>query len=627
MGVYTQSIKKGLEPDENLNFLEWADKYLYLPRESTKEYGKYRSGRTPMVKEVLLELSPSSPTEEVVVQKPTQLAGTTIGIIFLLASADMSPGPSLCVQPTGTLAESFSKKKITPTLNTTIKNSGRLKGKIKDRKIKDSGNTILEKIFPGGSWRFAGSNSGAVYRSESVRYMMLDDFDGIERSIGADGDPGELSDRRTGTFKNRKIYKNSTPLLKDMSNIEDAYKLSSQGRFEVPCPHCKELQYLEFGGKETEFGIKFERNDDSEVIKAQYQCIHCKKMIDEYQKEWMLPRGVYVHKYPKRKVRGFKYNALYTPVGWVNDWIKIVEIFLAAKNSDEKLQTFANTIMAETFEQRGSRPAWKTLSSRAEPYKITTVPSGGLLVTSGTDVHDNRLDIVVRAWGRGEENWLVYWTRIFGDVTKQEVWDQHDNILAMEFKHESGVGLRIASAAVDSGDNTHIVYNYCRRRRPVVMAIYGSQKKNQPILGRPAKKDVDYQGMTIKNGVQLWPVGTDSAKSIIYQRFNLIEPGLGYYHFPVGIDDEYYQQITAEKIVSTYDRKGFPVKTWQNVRGNRQNHALDAEVYCYAAAIRAGLASIQWDVIDQNYAAQGRGQAPPVDTRRKRRVISRGINA
>jgi len=579
MTVYLSAFKKGIAPDEDLNFLEWADKYMWLPRESTKEYGKYRSDRTPMVKEILLELSPSSPTEEIVVQKPTQLAGTTIGIIFLLAMADMSPGPALCIQPTGDLAKSFSKKKIATTLETTVKNSGRLKGRIKDAKSRDSGNTILEKTFPGGSWRFAGSNSPAVYRSESVRYLMLDDFDEFDANIGGQGDPGELADRRTGSFKNRKIYKNSTPTLKDLSNIERAYNASSQGRFEVPCPFCGEYQYLVFGGKDKKYGIKFERNDNGEVISAKYMCKFCHEFIEEHHKTEMLLAGKYVHKFPHRKVKGFKYNALYTPLGWVNNWVKIVELFLAAKDNQEKLQAWTNTIMAEVFELKGSRPGWKRLSSRAEPYKILTVPAGGLLLACGVDVHDSRLDVIVRAWGREEENWLTYWTRLYGDVTKMEVWSQLDNILGMEFKHESGVGLRIASMAVDSGDNTQIVYNYCRQRRPVVMAIYGNQRKNQPI--------------------KIWPIGTDSAKSIIYQRFNLTEPGPGFYHFPVGIDDEYYQQITAEKLVTTYDRRGYPQKAWQNVRGNRQNHALDAEVYCYAAAIRAGLVTMDFDAIDR----------------------------
>lgn len=199
----------------------------------------------------------------------------------------------------------------------------------------------------------AGSNSPAVYRSESVRYIILDDFDGFEADIGGEGDPGELADRRTGTFHNRKIYKNSTPTIKGLSNIERAYEASSQGQFEVPCPHCGELQYLEFGGKEADFGIKFERNDDGEIIDCWYQCKHCQGRIDEHEKEWMLPRGRYIHKYPHRPARGFKYNALYTPLGWVNSWKRITELFLAAKDNPEKLQTWTNTLMAEAFERKG----------------------------------------------------------------------------------------------------------------------------------------------------------------------------------------------------------------------------------------------------------------------------------
>jgi phage terminase large subunit GpA-like protein len=212
--LYLGSFNDGIRADRDIDLLEWADTYFYLPRESSAEHGKYRSLRTPMVREILLELSPNSKTEEVVVQKPTQLAGTTAAIIFLTGTADIAPGPSLCIQPTEALATSFSKKKIDPTVRSVIANSGRLKDKIKDQKSRDSNNTILEKTFPGGSWRFAGSNSPAVYRSESVRYIILDDYDGFDPNVGGEGDPGELADRRTGTFKNRKIYKNSTPTMR-----------------------------------------------------------------------------------------------------------------------------------------------------------------------------------------------------------------------------------------------------------------------------------------------------------------------------------------------------------------------------------------------------------------------------
>jgi phage terminase large subunit GpA-like protein len=315
----------------------------------------------------------------------------------------------------------------------------------------------------------------------------------------------------------------------------------------------------------------------------------------------MLPAGRYIHQYPGRKIRGFKYNALCTPLGWVNSWAKIAESFLKAKNNPEKLQVWTNTLMAETFEMKGSRPEWEKLAARAEPYKIMAVPAGGMLLTGFCDVHDNRLDVVVRAWGRGEESWLIYWTRIYGDVTQDEPWQQIDNILSMEFRHDSGVGLRISSFGVDSGDNTQTVYNYCRKRRgPVVFASGGSSKRSQPIIGKPTKKDVDYRGAMIKNGVMLWPIGTDTAKATIYQRLNISDPRPGCYHFPIGIDDEYYHQLSAEKLVTVYDTKGFAKHEWHVMRGNGANHALDCEVGCYAAAVRVGLATKNWDAIERN---------------------------
>lgn len=600
---YETAFKNGLRPDPVLNLVEWADEYFFLPRESTAEYGKYRSDRTPMIKEVLLELSPSCPTEEVVVQKPTQLAGTTAALIFMLATADMQPGPTLLIQPTADLARSFSKKKLDPSVKATQAGSGRLKDKIKDAKSRDGDSTILEKVFPGGSWRLAGSNSPAVYRSESVRYIILDDFDGFDLSIGDEGDPGDLADRRTGTFKNRKIYKNSTPTLKDFSNIERAYLASSQGRFEVPCPHCGELQYLQFGDPKTPHGIKFARNLAGEITDCWYVCEHCHARIDEHHKAWMLPRGKYVHRYPDRPVRGFRYNALYTPLGWVNTWKYIAELFLAAKKSPEKLQVWTNTLMAETFERKGSQPDWSALSARCEPYDFLTIPAGGFLLSTGVDVQHDRLAVVIRAWGRQEASWLVYWAELYGDTSQPGgAWDQLDQLLNRQYSHSSGVKLQIVSVAIDSGDGarTQMVYGFVRARQPRCFAVKGMSQPGKPIIGRPTAQDVSFRGSTIKSGIMLWPVGADTAKGTIYSRLQLTD-GPGTYHWPLGLDSEYFQQLTAEKQVTRYS-KGFPVSEW--VKTRPRNEALDCEIYAYAAAIRAGLGRMDFDAIEQQMLQQ-----------------------
>lgn len=193
---YCNNLAAGLRPVDRISYSDWANRSFYLPKESSAEYGQYRTSRTPMVEEILYELSPMSKTEVVVLIKPTQLAGTTVALIFLCGIAALYPGPTLFMMPTDAMVRSFSKKK----LEKTIKHIPELKGKISEQKSRTSANTILQKDFPGGSWLLTGSNSGASYRSESIKYLVIDDFDGFEVDIQGEGSPEELADRRTGSF-------------------------------------------------------------------------------------------------------------------------------------------------------------------------------------------------------------------------------------------------------------------------------------------------------------------------------------------------------------------------------------------------------------------------------------------
>jgi phage terminase large subunit GpA-like protein len=100
-------------------------------------------------------------------------------------------------------------------------------------------------------------------------------------------------------------------------------------------------------------------------------------------------------------------------------------------------------------------------------------------------------------------------------------------------------------------------------------------------------------GQVIKNGVKLWPVGTDTAKSTVYARLKVKDPGPGYLHFYIGLTENYFEQLTGEKLIPRYV-KGFPVYEWVNVAPGRRNEALDCEVYAYAAAKRAGIDRVNW---------------------------------
>jgi len=573
----------------------WGNENFCLTKESSVEPGRYRTSRTPWVEEILRELSPQSPTQEVIVIKPTQMAFTTVANVFLCGIAHRYPGPAMFVQPTDDMVKKHSKKKLAPT----VKAIPCLKGIIQPPKSRDAGNTLLLKEFPGGSWTLTGSNSPTSARSDSIRYLILDDYDGFVQDAGGEGEPGDLFKNRTDAFGNKKkIYINSTPTLKETSHIDKEWEESSQGYFNVPCPHCGEMQYLEFGGPDAEYGIKFTRDDDGQIVDVWYVCRHCHGRIDEWQKTRMLAAGEYVHRYPAREKRGFKINSQYSPLGWLS-WQQIVEEFLKAakalkRGDSKKMKKWVNTRQAEAWEEDGEQPEWNRLSARVEPYRILTVPHAAGVLTAGVDTQDNRLEVLIMAWGRGEESWVIYQSALYGDPDQPGVWGQLDDLLFRAYRHESGAELHIESMGVDTGGHkTQAVYNYCRTRGPVVFALKGASNVGKPIISPPTRQDIAYNGERLKRGVSLYSIGTDIAKGTIYNRLKLITPGAGYVHFPIGFDEEFYKQLTAEKLVSSYNKQGFKTQKW--VKTRERNDVLDCLVYAYASAIKAGLSRRNWD--------------------------------
>lgn len=80
--------------------------------------------------------------------------------------------------------------------------------------------------------------------------------------------------------------------------------------------------------------------------------------------------------------------------------------------------------------------------------------------------------------------------------------------------------------------------------------------------------------------IPLFTVGVDEAKKLIYGRLRISEPGAGYCHFPKSYGEEFFAQLTAEKVVTRF-AKGFPKREWVKTRA--RNEALDIRVYALAA--------------------------------------------
>lgn len=399
-------------------------------------------------------------------------------------------------------------------------------------------------------------------------------------------------------------------------------------RDRAACQHC---------GHEAECTAEnTRRSDTDEVERAWYECEACGAEIDEHHKTWMLERGRFIHAQPgsgevladddpdpfaiwawvrgrvvrflPRYVRPMSWHvsALYSPLGW-KSWFDCVAEWIAANlggydedSGESLLQVFYNTVLGEPFEVVGEQPKVNLLKQRVDAYALGQVPAGGLLLAAAADVQGDRLEVKVKAYGEGEESWTVDYQVLHGDPTRHgpgSVWEALEQVREKAYPHAGGATLRIAAMAVDSGYATHDVYDHCRRwAHRHVFAIKGDEGQGKPILSRPAWVDVSHRGKKIKKGVQLWHVGTWPAKERVYKRLELTEPGPGYLHFPRGLPDEYFEQLTAEKLVRRAGRGG---EKHQWVKTRERNEALDLEVYCYAAAIYAGLQRINWAQLRQ----------------------------
>ncbi|NDF12504.1 MAG: phage terminase large subunit family protein, partial [Proteobacteria bacterium] len=539
---------------------QWADNYRQLSSEASAEPGKWYTERAPYQREMMDAVNDAT-VETVVIMSSAQVGKTEILNNIIGYHIHLDPSPILLLQPTLEMAEAWSKDRLAPMLRDTET----LRGLVKDPRSRDSGNTLLYKRFPGGHITMAGANSPASLASRPIRIVLGDEVDRYPVSAGTEGDPVSLAKKRTTTFWNRKLILTSTPTTKGASRIETAFEQSDQRHYHVPCPHCGEYQVLKWAQVKWESGEQGHKPDT-----AHYICEHNGCVIAESDRAKMNKMGRWVAEKPFTDIAGFHINELYSP--WVS-LAQMVTDFLRAKALPETLKTWVNTSLGEPWEEDGETLDADILLQRKESWG-DDAPEPVVLATAGVDVQGDRLEVEVKGWGVGEECWSLDYRVIYGDPAQDNVWNELDAYLLKPIRSKLGVQLNIACVCIDSGGHhTQMVYEFCSKRAVRgVFAIKGVSQAAKPLVGRPTRNN--------RYKMRLYPVGTDTAKEVIYSRLRVTEPGAGYFHFPLERDREYFLQLTAEKQVVRFT-KGVAKREWIKTRS--RNEALDCTVYALAA--------------------------------------------
>lgn len=584
-------IARALRPRPPMTVTDWAGQYRMMSSKDSAEPGPYRVARTPYARMPMDLMSAESPTGQVVLMFAAQTAKTTVLGNWLGYLIDRYPGPAMIIQPTLDMAKRYSRQRLAPM----IEESPQIKHAVFANRSRSAANTTLLKEYPGGFLAITGANSAAGLRSMPIRDIMADEVDAYPQDVDGEGDPVMLAMARQTTFARSKTILTSTPTIRGFSRIEALFlDCDQKHHYHVPCPHCQELQALEWGTNKPH-GLKWHSDKDGFPMPktAHYVCKHCGAVFDEHHKDKILRTereggtACWVSDNPDGPAdkMGFHLSGLYSPLGWLS-WEQLVEEWHAAteaaKAGDKSLlRAFVNTRLAETWEESGEALRTTELEKRASQRPLGVVPSGGLMLTAGVDVQPDRLECRVWAWGRGERSWLVDREIIYGDPnlpegTQGSPWQRLTEIIRTPLIHECGAPMQVEATMIDTGGaNTQSAYAYCRDRQNLgVYAIKGSSQAGKPVISRPSLVDINYRGRPIAKGLKLWMLGVDTIKHLIFGRLKIDMPGPGYIDLPAELakTDE-FEQLTSERLITTLHR-GHPRLVWA-LQSGRRNEALD----------------------------------------------------
>ena len=602
--LWSYVSEHGLKPLPKTSVSEWADTYRMLS-DSSAEPGRWKTSRAPYQRDIMDAFTQPG-IHQVVVKSCSQIGKSDIMNNVIGRYAHLDPCSIMMVQPTIEMAEDFSKSRIAPMLRDTKV----LNGLFSDVKTRDSNNTILSKMFPGGRLIMTGANSPAGLASRPIRVLLCDEVDRFPASAGQEGDPVDLASKRQSTFWNYVRGLFSTPTLDGASRIDVAYLSGTREEWQHQCPNCGEFHKLEYTQMEpdaVEMG-KIQGRRTYLVRDVKWRCPDCGFAFSERQMKDAPQK--YVAQNPaaiKTGCRSFFLNAFSSP--WIS-WTSVMKEWLEAKGDPEREKVIMNTRFGESYKAARAFDSSDFLMQRREKYGAE-LPEGVLLLTAAVDTQDNRLEYEVCGWGQGEESWGIWKGVILSPPNRKSTWDALDEILDREYKFKDGFALKVRRTMIDAGGHyAGAVVRYCERNYA---------KARLPIIGRAGAGIPLYNGKLAKSkyssSVPLVILGVDDGKQEIMNRIGVKSPGPLYFHYPIdepgimsnrGYDGRYFAGLISEHR-KTVRRNGTLREIWETTQGVR-NEPLDLRNYNLACMQSL---NVNWDALDETLTNIREGKVEP----------------
>lgn len=586
---FEEYIYSCFEPKLELTVSEWADRYYYLP-DSASESGKYYIEKTPYLKEPL-DCVNNPRVWKIPLMFSTQTGKSEAVNIIIGYHIHQRPRSIIMVQPDEQVAKEYMEERIEGAINATPVLKEVVVEKLESSKKREK---TLTKPFKGGILNIVWATSPSKLASKPRGIIIFDETDRYEPT--KEGDPIKIGEKRAITFLDRLIVPVSTPSTKNgKSRIKNEYDSGDKRKYNLPCPFCcfKDI-VLEL----ERFKWEKDRPETVQLI-----CPHCGSYIDEKYKFNMLRDGEWIAEREFNGIASFWLNEFYSP--W-KSWREVIRDFLDARNDPEKLKVFVETSLCEPWKDNymSNKGLLQKLLERREEYSAE-VPAKVIFLTAGVDVQADRLECEVIGWGVKKENWSIDYKIFYGSPLKSEVWGELEIYLNSTFLHELGFQIPIWGCGIDTGGVSEKesfadrVYKFVQDKfYKNILAFKGSSVKHKPIISLGSKVGVN-------RDVQLFLIGTDTAKSSIFSYLTSSEEQEGYSHFRIDYKEEYFKQLLSEAKNESGD--------W--VKFRNRNEVLDVRVYNFAmyeyfiSQNGEDLESLQKDLINLYSGVDLRGES------------------
>lgn len=545
--------------------------------------------------------------------------GKTLGTCANLIGRTVTDAPRniYSVHPIEDDVERFSEGDIEPMIKAC------LEGYFVEKKSRDSGRTKNFKKFHGGWIRIVNSGSLTKFRGTTVGVLLIHEADAIDRETI------EKALNRTTGVEDAVIVIESTctlaPGLKEdgsieyRSNIHRYYDEGDKRKWFVKCRKCGRLQAIRYSSFKWPAGRMDLAACHCKFCDAPHNERQWKKMVQGKDfggtGRWLPTAGLTEvqeddiennHQFSKAADTACRsywrngFNSLLPKAkGYRTKLHEFVAQGEAAKKDRDALKTWTNEKAAELYNDQDERvqpPAHQPLIDGREDYATDegqVVPMKGIVMTTMTDLHGDRLEVNWASFGRDEEMWNMGHYVLFGDTNRPEVWHEWTKHLQRKFDHESGGVVGLSRALVDGG--WRVDPALATLKRLATHNVPGVSGKIRVSKGVPQWQSIIHRlWATIKDRAKGIHIGTWCAKSLIYDRLRWHSakpedrPSAGFIHFGKCYTPEFLRQIVSE--TSTFQNiKGIDVETFKNPESNR-NEGLDLLVGNFAA-----FRSQRWD--------------------------------